>query len=144
MTWFQNSAEHEVQYARTHAMITDVIEASLELGWKGWEVISNVQAAHVAKTVNPSIDSMARGCSRIGGGECGAPSQTIKCRRLMTMNSRPLEMRPDNAALGKQSRRIQHSNLLRRFTKLRPVVNPIVRHHLPISSIKFILGNDVV
>ena len=50
MTWFQNSAEHEVRYARAHAMITDVIEASLELGWKGWEAISNVQAAYVAKT----------------------------------------------------------------------------------------------
>lgn len=58
MTWFQNSAEHEVQYARAHAMITDVIEASLELGWKGWKAISNAQAAHVAKTVDLSSDSM--------------------------------------------------------------------------------------
>lgn len=74
MTWFQNSAEHEVQYARAHAMITDVIEASLELGWKGWKAISNVHAAHVAKTVDSSIDSMVAWCFRIGGGECGAPS----------------------------------------------------------------------
>jgi hypothetical protein len=60
------------------------------------------------------------------------------------MNSRPLEMRPDNTTQGEQSRRVQHGNLLGRFTKLRPGFNPIVHHHLSYHIIyQIYIRNDV-
>jgi hypothetical protein len=129
VTWFQDSAEHESSVCTCSCNDADVIEASLELGWKGWKgwkAISNVHAAQVAKTVTLSIDSMVLSNWR---WRRRGPHHTSQVPEVTTMNRRPLEMRSDNAAQGR-SRRVQHGHLLGRFTKLRPGFNPIVRHHL--------------
>jgi hypothetical protein len=117
----------KVQYARAHAMIADVIEASLELGWKG-KAGKLFPTSMRHRLLKLSICRLIRWCSRIGGGECGVPSHK-RVPEVTTMNRRPLEMRSDNAAQG-GTRRVQHGHLLGRFTKLRPGFNPIVRHHL--------------
>jgi hypothetical protein len=131
VTWFQNSAEHEVLYARAHAMITDVIEASLEVGWKGWTVGKLFPTSMRHRLLILSMRRLIRWNSRSGGGECGdlITQASAGGSQVTTMNRRPLEMRPDNAVQRLQTCRVQHGNLLGRFTKPRPGVNPIRRHY---------------